>query len=156
MIVVKACIKWDRDVKAWAQGGVDFKKLLLPRSLILACLYMLHVQNVHPDKRPDSLRNPLVAISEFRWWTMTKFGYWVLCACKCGGEWNFGGQRRIRRRRRAQHCKALSAAQMCSLTRLKRYLERVADLNKPDHAAFFNLPRHKPTLHSSSSHLCRE
>jgi hypothetical protein len=56
----------------------------LPRNLVLAVLYMLHVEFVMPEHQPKP-------ISPRRRKVLECFGNWVTCACGCGREWNFAG-----------------------------------------------------------------
>ena len=127
------------------QRGGDFKTVTLPRNLILACLYMLHVQDVYPKKQPNSLQDPSVVISRNRWLTITKFGCWVPCACSCGGEWNFGGEHGIRRGSQSQQCKVLSFTQKKTwLRRDGRDCEEGAILEK-NQVEFFKIPTRGPT-----------
>ena len=98
---------WNQIVKIGIKGEEHPDNVLLPRNVVLALLYMLHVKAVYPEKRPDSLRDPSVPISVERWRTMARFGECVDCACGCRGEWNFGGERGMRRGADAEGCAAL-------------------------------------------------
>lgn len=71
---------------------------VLPRNLVLAALFILHVAKVDPYDHPFSKRRPNdITISEGRRMVNESFGNWVKCSCGefqdngrwCGREWNF-------------------------------------------------------------------
>jgi hypothetical protein len=57
---------------------------LLPKNLVLAILYMLHVESFTPDREPKP-------ISINRRKILECYGNWVMCSCGCGRKWNFAG-----------------------------------------------------------------
>ena len=69
---------------------LDVTKAQLPEGLVLAVLYMLHLEtstNEMPPKHKDNTRN----ISTRRIQILRRFGVWIACACSrdCDRYWNF-------------------------------------------------------------------
>src|SRR5204862_2985339 len=57
---------------------------LLPKNLVLAILYMLHVEFFLRESEPKP-------ISINRRKILECYGNWVTCSCGCGQKWNFAG-----------------------------------------------------------------
>jgi hypothetical protein len=74
--------------------------MALKHNYVLAAIYMIHVERVHPNKnlapRPFSDR---------RWRILDKYGDWVKCGCGCDTSWSFangkyGMQRDVNEKRK--------------------------------------------------------
>ncbi|RDA89072.1 hypothetical protein CP532_2243 [Ophiocordyceps camponoti-leonardi (nom. inval.)] len=79
--------------KTWSrllEEGTPIADSRQPKSLVMATLYMLHVERFHPSARPDA-EDHEGSVPRMRRVRLNAFGHWVRCSCKadCSIQWNF-------------------------------------------------------------------
>lgn len=105
----------------WARVDPQ-RKLLLPRNLVLALLYMLHVESFIPNHTPKNMDESNVTFGLERRKILECYGNWVSCACGCGTSWNFAiGIDALRRDTNKR--KSCEAAEWKDAGRLRRFLQ---------------------------------
>jgi hypothetical protein len=99
------------------------RNLLLPRNLVLALLYMLHVESFIPNHTPKNMDVSNVTFTLERRKILECYGNWVNCACGCGRKWSFAnglaGLRKDTSKRRG-----CEAAKWKDAGRFRRLLQR--------------------------------
>ncbi|RDA93495.1 hypothetical protein CP533_4011 [Ophiocordyceps camponoti-saundersi (nom. inval.)] len=94
--------------KTWSRlldEGADIADSRQPKSLVMATLYMLHVERFHPTARPDA-DDPEGGVPRMRRVRLKAFGYWVTCCCKadCNVQWNFANDTGLCRNGQPRNC----------------------------------------------------
>lgn len=94
---------WTRIITVWNRvERTAYQDALLPKNLVFAVLYMLHVETKYAQIRPRSSYDTN-EISSHRWRLLTRFDTWVHCTCEefalpdCGSYWNYCRYRGLRK-----------------------------------------------------------